>query len=534
MKKNLVKAGSVDQTVYIFIQNSSVTTGAGLTGLVFNSAGLVCYYVRPLGSATQLTLATQTVTGAHSDGGFVEVSSANMPGVYRLDLSDAIVASGVDSVVLVLKGATNMAPVVMEIPLVAIDVQDAAGLGLSRVDATISSRATQTSVDAVDDFVDTEVSAIKAKTDQLTFTVANQIDASTLSIADGVLTAAKFAAGAFDAVWTVATRTLTAFGFSVTVGTNSDKSGYTLSSAGVQAIWDALTSALTTVGSIGKLLVDNVNATISSRATQTSVDAVDDFVDTEVAAILAAVDTEVSAIKAKTDQLTFTTANQVDANTLSIANGVLTAAKFAAGAFDAVWTVATRTLTAFGFSVTVGTNGDKSGYSLSSAGVQAIWDALTSALTTVGSIGKLLVDNVNAAISSRASQTSVDTIDDFVDTEVASILGFIDTEVGAIKVKTDQLVFTVANQVDANALAVADKTGYRLSATGVDDILDEAVEGTRTMRQMLRGFASALLSKLSGAATSTVTIRDIDDTKNRVTATVDASGNRSAVTLDLT
>ena len=53
----------------------------------------------------------------------------------------------------------------------------------------------------------------------------------------------------------------------VTVTTNNDKTGYGLSGAAVQAIWDALTSALTTVGSIGKLLVDNINATISSRST---------------------------------------------------------------------------------------------------------------------------------------------------------------------------------------------------------------------------------------------------------------------------
>ena len=45
----------------------------------------------------------------------------------------------------------------------------------------------------------------------------------------------------------------------VTVGTNNDKTGYALSSGGVQAIWDALTSALTTVGSVGKLLVDNID-----------------------------------------------------------------------------------------------------------------------------------------------------------------------------------------------------------------------------------------------------------------------------------
>lgn len=79
-----------------------------------------------------------------------------------------------------------------------------------------------------------------------------------------------------------------------------------------------------------------------------------------------------------------------------------------------------------------------------------------------------------------------------------------------------------------------DKTGYRLSATGVDDILDDPVEGTTTLRQMLRGYASALFAKLSGAGTATVTIRDIADTKDRITATVDSSGNRTSVTTDLT
>jgi hypothetical protein len=56
---------------------------------------------------------------------------------------------------------------------------------------------------------------------------------------------------------------------SVTV---SDKTGFSLSAAGIQAIWDRATSALTTVGSIGKLLVDNINATISSRSSHTAAD----------------------------------------------------------------------------------------------------------------------------------------------------------------------------------------------------------------------------------------------------------------------
>lgn len=123
MAKQFIKAGATDQTIDVFIGDSSSTTGAGLTGLVFNSASLVCYYRKgATGAATALTLATQTVGGAHSDGGFVEVSSANMPGVYRLDLSDAMVDTA-GALKVMLKGAANMAPCVLE-----IEVTSASGL----------------------------------------------------------------------------------------------------------------------------------------------------------------------------------------------------------------------------------------------------------------------------------------------------------------------------------------------------------------------------------------------------------------------
>lgn len=45
-----------------------------------------------------------------------------------------------------------------------------------------------------------------------------------------------------------------------------DKSGYNLSAAGVQAIWDALRGAMLTPNSLGKLLSDTLDATVSSRA----------------------------------------------------------------------------------------------------------------------------------------------------------------------------------------------------------------------------------------------------------------------------
>lgn len=43
--------------------------------------------------------------------------------------------------------------------------------------------------------------------------------------------------------------------------------------------------------------------------------------------------------------------------------------------------------------------GSKTGYALSAAGIQAVWDALTSGLTTAGSIGKFLVDNLAGGLS---------------------------------------------------------------------------------------------------------------------------------------
>ena len=116
MKLN-VAGGSTDVTLLVFIMDIADTEGAGLTGLVYNSSGLTCYYARPGSAAAALSLANQTVTGSHTDGGFVEIDSSNMPGWYRLDLSDAIVASGVDSVAIHLQGAADMAPLPLEIQI---------------------------------------------------------------------------------------------------------------------------------------------------------------------------------------------------------------------------------------------------------------------------------------------------------------------------------------------------------------------------------------------------------------------------------
>lgn len=115
---------STGKILYFFAQDTSSATGGGLTGLAFNSSGLTCYFTRTQGSATAVTLVTQTVTGSWSSGGFVEVDATNQPGLYRFDPPDAGLATGADFVFFYFKGATNLAPVMVPIELMDINVSD--------------------------------------------------------------------------------------------------------------------------------------------------------------------------------------------------------------------------------------------------------------------------------------------------------------------------------------------------------------------------------------------------------------------------
>lgn len=108
-------AGLTSQTIDVLLYDSSSTTGAGLTGLVYNSSGLSCYYRKgATGSATSITLATQTVGGSWSSGGFVQIDATNMPGVYRFDVPNAVVDSEGFATVY-FSGATNLVPTAIRV-----------------------------------------------------------------------------------------------------------------------------------------------------------------------------------------------------------------------------------------------------------------------------------------------------------------------------------------------------------------------------------------------------------------------------------
>jgi len=77
-------------------------------------------------------------------------------------------------------------------------------------------------------------------------------------------------------------------------------------------------------------------------------------------------------------------------------------------------------------------------------------------------------------------------------------------------------------------------TATLVNTDGLADttVWEHVIEPGFTAEEMLRLVASSAAGKLAGADTTNVTIRDLGDTKDRITATVDANGNRTAVTHD--
>jgi hypothetical protein len=211
------------------------------------------------------------------------------------------------------------------------------------------------------------------------------------------------------------------YGIYVTAAVNSVTGGQTFNfkviatpttpptaAAIADAVWDEDATAHQTQGTFGQAIGDpgadtdtiwglvntNLNATVSSRAAQTTADAIE---------------TDTQDIQSRLPAALVS--GRIDASVGAMAANTLTASALAA---DAVTEI-------------------QSGLStLDAAGVR----------TAVG-------------LASANLDTQLETIDNFLDTEIA-----------AIKTKTDQLTFTVANQLDANVQYVNDVVVTGTGAAG--------------------------------------------------------------------
>jgi hypothetical protein len=212
---------------------------------------------------------------------------------------------------------------------------------------------------------------------------------------------------------------------------------------------------------------------------------------------------------------------------------------------NAATTITTALTTTFTGSLTGSVASVTAGVTLAASAVQAIWDALTSALTTVGSIGKLLVDNINATISSRLAtagytapldaagvRTAVGLVSANLDTQLGAIDDFLDTEVAAILLYVDdletRLSAALATVLQAHSLAVgrvvlaagSDATHLVFSTvnggapSAVDDFYNGAVfvftSGALALQRVsindyVGATATATISAATGSAAAAVT-----------------------------
>jgi hypothetical protein len=111
---------NVSATILPASTSQSIEVYLGVTGLTATTAGLNARYNRTRSVSVSIPLVARTITQAWVAGGFAEVDSVNMPGLYRLDLPNAAVAAGADDVTVVVRGASGTNGAVVTIKLLAI------------------------------------------------------------------------------------------------------------------------------------------------------------------------------------------------------------------------------------------------------------------------------------------------------------------------------------------------------------------------------------------------------------------------------
>lgn len=543
-----IQAGATDQTVVIKIIDS--TDGTPETGVAFNTSGIDLEYWRHgANSVVDITEATQTVSGAHTDGGFVALGN----GYYRLDLPDAAVASGATAVevmgtvtgMIVIGGTVDLSPPVNAVALggtaqtgrdIGASVLLSSGTGTGQLSITsgiASVNATQwggTAVATARPLVDVvQISGDSAAADTLEAAFDATATGARLFGIDRLGTAASVAAGTItlDAAAAYGDNTLagaTIWGCGSTQGycqfnTVASNVGstdvLTLSSNWPVTPSGTVTYYLygTAASSGGGLDAAGVRAAVglASANLDTQLGAIDDYVDTEVA-----------AIKTKSDFLPSATAGA--------SGGVFIAGTNAATTITtALTTTFTGNLTGSAGSVTgaVGSvTGNVGGNVTGSVGSVAT-GGITAASIATDAIGAAeIASDAGTELGTATWATTTRTLSagtNIVLAKGTGITGFNDLDAAAVRtaigLATANLdtqlstIDTVANSIldDTGTAGVvvasASKTGYELSAAGVDAIWDEPKAGHVTANT----YGVYLDAAVSGVSTGGVSAGDIAD-----------------------
>lgn len=460
---DIVTKGSTSRSVPLHIMDS--TDGTPEVGVVFNTSGIDLWYRRERSAKVAITEATlAALTTAYSSGGFLHVSD----GDYTLDLPDAAFATGVNFVdyggtvtgMIVIGGRVRLIDVSLEVANIAANVTQISG--------------DPTAADNLETAFDDTAGAVPwlQITDQGT------------------------AQSATDT--TVVLRVAAAFGDNALAGATIEVFGSTqgywqsaiiTSNVGSTDTVTVPTWPVTPSGTISYKIVGTApGSALDAAAVRAAIGLGSANLDTQLGAIDDFLDTEITAIKTKTDFLPSATAGSAGgvfiagtnaATTITTAlttnltgnvsgsvgsvtgavgsvtgavGSVTAAVSLSAASVDAIWDepkAGHATANTYGVYLDAAVSGVSTGGVSAADIADAVLDEAMAGHVTAGTLGKAVADilvdtaeigTAGAGLTALATQASVTTIDDLLDTEVA-----------AIKAKTDQLTFSVTGQVDANA-----------------------------------------------------------------------------------
>jgi hypothetical protein len=355
-------------------------------------------------------------------GGRMDSYTSAMSGGFQAGIQDIILSDGIPfagakidvAISSVSGGSTDLTPVLNRLPLALVGGKmdsQITGLNPALLDVAVSTRTKPADTQAAVTLVTTTTNLTNAPTaGDFTATMKTSLNAATPAV------------------------------------TVSDKTGFSLSTAGILSVWHQPVSTIVTVGTIGLQVKTNLDATISSRGTST----------------YAGSDTP---------------------GTTTLLTRVPTA--LVGGKMDSV----------ISGTVTVGTNNDKTGYSLSSAGNNAIRDTILDDATRfsgakidvpissvsggtggggdIVSIGGSTTAATNLKnwftnVGFNASASTIGTVTDLteaVSTDLTPVLNRLPSAL--VGGKMDSVVTAPVTVGTVN-----DKTGYSLSAAGANTVRD--------------------------------------------------------------
>ena len=290
--------GTTDYTKTVFIPDPASTDGSGKTGLV--AANLTVSYTRVetdndvvVTDVTSSLNDLAALTTAHTDWGILEVSSTLAPGLYRLDIADAVFASGAWSAVVYVMITTSAAAASpIEFDLVAFNKLDGVRLGLTALPNAAADAAGGLPIsDAggldLDGRLDAAVSSRMATYTQPTGFLAATFPSGTIANTTNIT------AGTV----TTATNVTTVNGLAANVITAA--SMHTDASAEIaDAVWDEDATGHQTTGTFGQAIGDPVADTTTIYGAVVTAAA-----GATIAADIIAVKAETAAIVADTNEL---------------------------------------------------------------------------------------------------------------------------------------------------------------------------------------------------------------------------------------